>query len=272
MRLIWIFVAVVIGKVYYAKTWYYNARPPIGFGKICDPPSELDFDLWQGPAPRTAYRSNVHPYNWHWFWNWGTGEALNNGTHAIDLARWALNVDYPTQVTSTGGRFHYRGLDDWQCPDTQTISAQFGDHKMIVWEGLSCNKVIGEKTGFGVRFHGTEGALVFLDDGYVIYDKSGKEVKTIGSKEITAQSANPIDPGVKENHTENFVKAISEDSKLNAPIDEGHKSVLIPQLGNISLRTHTMITCDPENGRILDNHDAQALWQRDYEYGWKPTI
>ena len=262
----------VIGKVYYAKTWYANTRPPIGFGTVGAPPSELDFDLWQGPAPRTAYRSNIHPYNWHWFWNWGTGEALNNGTHAIDLARWALNVDYPTQVTSAGGRFHYRGLDDWECPDTQTINAQFDDNKMIVWEGLSCNKVIGEKTGFGVRFHGTEGTLLFLDDGYTLYDKNGKEVRTVGSKEITAQSANPLDPGVKETHAENFLDAILGNNALTAPIDEGHKTVLICQLGNIALRSRSSLTCDPRNGHIIDNPAAQKLWTRDYQSGWEPSI
>ncbi len=262
----------VIGDVYYAKTWYNNARPPIGFGRMCDAPAELDFDLWQGPAPRTAYRSNIHPYNWHWFWNWGTGEALNNGTHAIDLARWGLNVDYPTQVTSTGGRFHYKGVDDWQCPDTQTINARFGHDKMIVWEGLSCNKVTGEKTGFGVRFHGTQGALLFLDDGYVIYDKNGREVRAFGSKEITAQTANPVDPGIKDYHAENFLGAIWGHNTLTAPIDEGHKTVLIPQLGNIALRTQSSITCDPRNGHIVNNPAAQALWTRDYESGWEPSI
>jgi predicted dehydrogenase len=262
----------VIGEVYFAKTWYSNARPPIGFGKVCQAPSEMDFDLWQGPAPRTAYRDNIHPYNWHWFWNWGTGEALNNGTHAIDLARWALNVDYPTYVTSSGGRFHYKGLDDWQCPDTQTITAQFGDDKMIAWEGLSCNKFTPEKSGFGVRFHGTQGAVVFQDDGYILYDKNAREIKTIGSKEIRAQSTNTTDPGVQDNHAENFLDAILGRNRLNAPIDEGHKSVLICQLGNIALRTQSALCCDPKNGHILNNPAAQALWTRDYESGWAPTI
>jgi len=262
----------VIGDVYFAKTWYSNARPPIGFGQVCDAPSELDFDLWQGPAPRTAYRSNIHPYNWHWFWNWGTGEALNNGTHAIDLARWGMNVDFPTQVTSSGGRFHYKGKDDWQCPDTQTISAQFGDNKLIVWEGLSCNSYTTEKTGFGVRFHGTEGAIVFFDDGYTIYDKRGKEKKTIGSQELSAQSTNAVDPGVQDNHAENFLDAILGQNKLNARIDEGHKSVLICQLGNIALRSQSSLACDPRNGHILNNPAAQKLWTRDYESGWEPTI
>jgi predicted dehydrogenase len=262
----------VIGRVYFAKTWYSNARPPIGYGHPCAPPTELDFDLWQGPAPRTAYRSNIHPYNWHWFWRWGTGESLNNGTHAIDLARWGLQVDVPTQVASLGGRFHYPGQDDWECPDTQTITAQFGEGKMIVWEGLSCNKITTEQTSHGVRFHGTDGALVFQDNGYTVYDKSGREIKTVGSQDVNAQSTNPVDPGVKDNHAENFIGAVLGRNNLNAPVDEGQKSVLIAQLGNIALRSRSTVICDPGTGRILDNPAAQKLWQRTYEPGWEPSV
>ncbi|MDD4698381.1 MAG: Gfo/Idh/MocA family oxidoreductase, partial [Fermentimonas sp.] len=75
----------VIGDVYFAKGWYTNNRKSIGFGKKVAVPLNLDFELWQGPAPREAYRDNLVHYNWHWFWNWGTGEALNNGTHEIDV-------------------------------------------------------------------------------------------------------------------------------------------------------------------------------------------
>ncbi len=85
----------IIGRAYLAKAWYSNVRKSIGTGKEAPVPAQLDWDLWQGPAPRRAYRDNVHPYNWHWFRNYGTGETLNNGTHEVDVCRWALGVDYP---------------------------------------------------------------------------------------------------------------------------------------------------------------------------------
>src|SRR5690606_8493870 len=146
-----------IGKPYYAKTWYTNNRASIGVGKAMDVPHWLDFELWQGPAPRRAFKDNIIHYNWHWFWHWGTGEALNNGTHMVDIARWGLQVDYPQKVTSTGGRYRYQ--DDWETPDTQLISLDYGDKGMITWEGLSSNGRMAEGSSVGVVFYGEEGAL-----------------------------------------------------------------------------------------------------------------
>ena len=99
-------------------------------------PATLDWDLWQGPAPRQPYKDNVQPYNWHWFRIWGTGEALNNGTHEVDVCRWALGVEYPERVTAAGGRYAYK--DDWQFYDTLNTSFDYDD-KTLAWEGTCCN-------------------------------------------------------------------------------------------------------------------------------------
>src|SRR5258708_36426432 len=87
----------VIGKAYYARGWYDNNRASIGHGTVEAVPSNLDYELWQGPAPRRPYTSNLIHYNWHWFWHYGTGEALNKGTHEIDVCRCTLGVDFPTK-------------------------------------------------------------------------------------------------------------------------------------------------------------------------------
>ena len=113
----------LIGKTYFGRTWYANNRESIGHGKLAPVPEWLDYELWQGPAPRQAFVDNLIHYKWHWRWHWGTGEALNNGAHEVDVCRWALGVNWATRVSSNGGRYQFQ--DDWETPDTQTIGGIF---------------------------------------------------------------------------------------------------------------------------------------------------
>jgi len=247
----------VIGRVYLAQSWYYNLRPSIGRGQAKSVPEGLDYDLWQGPAPRKPFKSNYLHYNWHWFWNWGNGELGNNGVHMIDLCRWGLGVDYPIHVTSSGGRYRYD--DDQETPDTHFVSFEFNGKKTITWSGYSCNQAPAGK-GAEVIFFGEKGSLMIAGNGYTIHDPKGKELLKAAGKASDAM------------HIGNFLDAIRSGKPLNSEIDEGHKSTLLCHLGNIAHRTGRTLNCDSVNGRILGDKDAMALWQREYEKGWEPKV
>jgi predicted dehydrogenase len=262
----------LIGDVYFARAWYARKRGSIGKGKVIPVPSYLDWDLWQGPAPRTDYRDNVHPYNWHWFWTWGTGEALNNGTHELDVARWGLGVNYPSKVTSLAGRLHYPEQDDWEFYDTQNITIEFPEKKIITWEALSGLNVSTCGGDRGVMFCGTKGRIEYLSSSYKVYDLDGQLVSDVTGLRKSADDTNTADPGLDDYHAQNFIDAILGKDTANAPMTEGHKSVLLGQLGNIAARTGTLLNCNPKNGRIIDNPKAEKLWSRQYEPGWEPKV
>ncbi len=264
--------AGAIGRVYLAKTWYTNNRASIGIGKEVPVPSWLDYELWQGPAPRRPYKDNVVHYNWHWFWNWGTGEALNNGTHFVDLGRWGLGVDYPVRVTSAGGRYRYK--DDWEAPDTQVISMEFSNNTIMTWEGVSCNNRPIEGSGVGVIFTGETGSLrIDGGDAYSIMDVRGKVVKEVTAKtKVDAQNLSNPSGSLDANHIRNFLDAIRTGSPLNADILSGYKSTLLVQLGNIALRSGSTLDIDPANGHIKKNPAAMKFWSREYHKGWEPKI
>ncbi len=246
-----------IGRAYLAQSWYQNNRPSIGRGKEAPVPKGLDYDLWQGPAPRRPFRSNYLHYNWHWFWNWGNGELGNNGVHMLDLCRWGLGVDYPVHVTSAGG--HYRYRDDQETPDTHVVAFDFGGDKTATWEGLSCNRLPAGGTA-DVLFHGENGSLAIRGGGYVIYDPAGKEIRRVGGS------------GGDEVHLRNFLDAVRGGGRLNAEIEEGHKSTLLCHLGNIAHRTGRALRCDAKNGHILRDKEAMGLWTREYAKGWEPRV
>lgn len=261
----------LIGEVYYAKAFYANSRGPIGHGQIAPVPEWLDYELWQGPAPRTPYRDNVVHYNWHWFWKWGTGELLNNGTHEYDVCRWALGVDLPERITSSGGRYHYD--DDWEFYDTQNVMFEFPGGKSINWEGRSTNgfRFWGGR-GRGSVIHGTEGTMIIDRSGYEVYNMDNEMIKEV----VRDEEIDPLDTvgggGLTDLHVHNFSLAIREGAELNSPIDDGQKSVLALHLGNISQKTGRSLHINTQNGRILGDSEAMSMWRRSYEPGWEPRI
>jgi len=260
----------VIGRPYLARAWYANRRRSIGRGKTAPVPPGLDYELWQGPAPRTPYRDNVIHYNWHWFRRWGTGEICNNGTHEIDVARWALGVDYPVRVTSVGGRYHFE--DDWEFTDTQEAGFEFEGQRAIVWQGLSCNPFPTQNRGRGTIVYGTTGTVVMDQDGYTVYDPENKVVK----ESIAPAVADPLAPSGDDQltalHVANFVAAIRTGAAVTQPIDEGAKSVLLCHLGNIAQWTGRALRTDPRSGRVLGDEQAMSFWQREYAPGWAPVV
>ncbi len=262
----------VIGRPYFGKGWYANNRGPIGIGKEVEVPDWLNWDLWQGPAPRKAYKDNIVHYNWHWFWHWGTGEALNNGTHMIDLLRWGFDVDFPVKVSSNGGRYRYD--DDWETPDTQVINLDFSEGISMTWEGRSCNGRYVEGSAVGVVFYGEDGSLMIPGGNeYKIYDLNNNLVKEVkDSKEIDPHElANPAGH-LDALHIRNLFNNIQNGEQLRSDIDSGHKSTLLVQLGNIAQRVGHSLEINPENGHIKDDMKANELWSREYEKGWEMKL
>ena len=257
----------VIGEVSCARTWYNNARGSLGIGEPTAPPSTLDYELWQGPAPREPYLDNRIHYNWHWFWHWGNGELGNNGVHGLDLCRWGLGVEFPSVVASTGGRYRYR--DDQQTPDTHAASFEFPVGKQITWQGLSCNP--HQDHNAFVSFHGDNGALELGQFGdYQLFDADDRLIE---ERPDDADGGNPW-LVMDTFHTANFIAAIrgGDPTALNAPIEQGHRSTLLCHLGNIAYRTRRTLNCNPADGHILDDDAAMALWKREYEPGWEPVV
>ena len=249
----------IIGNVYCSRSWYNNLRESIGTGRYAEVPGNLDYELWQGPAPRVPYYDNRLHYNWHWLWHWGNGELGNNGIHALDICRWGLQVEFPTSVVSSGGRYAFD--DDQQTPDTNIATFEFPEGKQISWQGLSCNRH-RDSSGF-VAFYGDKGACEIDSGGNAkFFDRNDKLID-----EHKGSYAN-------EPHIENLVKAVrsGKHQNLNAEIEIGHRSTLLCHLGNISYRTGSTLTCNPNNGHIIGNDRAMNLWKREYEPGWEPKV
>ena len=265
----------VIGKLHNGRCWYQTHRKPLGPCPTVAAPDWLDWDKWQGPAPRTSYREGLVHYNWHWFKNWGTGECPNNAVHFIDLARWALGVENPVKTTSFGGRL-YAENDGWnEWPDTQTCLWQFAGGELITWEGTSCQTYPAPFNSWsGLLLQGDGGSCFFGPSDCTVFDAKGKQIghwaPDVAASAVETNNVDPTKLATVE-HMTNFIRCVRNHNPAgcNQPVASGVASSLMAHLGNIALRTGQVIASDAKTGRLTPDSAGQELWARPYETGWE---
>lgn len=262
----------IIGVPYRAVAFYLNKRGEVPLQKKAPIPEGLDWELFQGPAPRRDYTSETWDYNWHWYgWDYGTAETGNNATHELDVARWALKVDLPQRVDVEAGKRHFFN-DGWEMYDTMDATFRFPGDKIIKWDGRSRS---GHDTyGIGDRgtiIFGSEGT-VFVDRGkYILYDRGGKIVKESKGGSNEAGTALGGGGDMTTGHVINFFETIRGKAKLNAPIEDATFSQAMVHYSNIAYRIGKGFDIDEKTGRMFDR-DAMKLWSRTYQPGWEPTL
>jgi predicted dehydrogenase len=208
-----------LGEVSLARTIIYGKRGSIGPRGSYPIPSNVDYNLWLGPASQLSLtRPQLH-YDWHWVWDTGNGELGNNNIHYVDLVRWILGLNgLGDSVWSIGGRLGYE--DAGETPNTQMVVHTFGKQTIIQEvRGLKSGP-FSEKFKAGWILYGTEGFIA----GTSLFDPSGNLVQTFN--------------GPSENHFANFIQAAraGRPDELKAEIAEGHQSTALCHVGNISHR------------------------------------
>jgi predicted dehydrogenase len=261
----------VIGTPYKAVAFYANGRGEVPRQTAVPVREGLDWDLFQGPAPRRGYTRETWDYNWHWYgWDYGTAEAGNNGTHEMDVARWALQVDYPQRVDAEAAKREF--VDDgWEMYDDMEVTFRFAGNKIIRWDGKSRNGYSTYGHDRGTIIYGTEGSVFVDRGGYRLFDRKGKMLKekqSTGSEEGTALGGGG---DTSTAHFVNLLAAIRGKGSLNAPISDGVITMALVHYTNIAYRIGKGFDVDEANGRMYDR-DAMKLWSREYEPGWEPVI
>ncbi len=257
-----------IGTAYKAIAFYAAMRGEVPIAKKAPVPDGLDWDLFQGPAPRTEYTHDTWDYNWHWYgWTYGTAESGNNATHELDVARWALQVEYPEYVSVEADKRHFKN-DGWMVYDTMDASFRFPGNKIIKWDGQSRNGYKTYGSDRGTVIYGSNGSVYVDRDGYRLYNRDGKMIKESKASGNEAGTALGGGGDMTTRHVVNFFEAIRGKEKQNSPIDEGAKSTHLCHLANISYRTNKSFAVDTKTGHIRDK-EAMKLWSREYEKGWE---
>jgi predicted dehydrogenase len=243
------------GRLLISRALCYKPRGSIGVKPDTEPPAEIDYNLWLGPAGKHPFNANYVHYNWHWFWDFGNGDIGNQGVHQMDVARWMIpGATLPRAVESLGGRFGYS--DQGQTPNTQLTLMSF-DGALLLFEvrGLDTKPFEGEK--IGNILHMEEGTIA----GGKFHPKGGGAAEDLPKVEATRG------PG-GDNHFANFIAGVRSRRRedLNADIVEGHYSAACCHLANISYRLGEMTPFDTKAPILGDSKPLGESFERMREH------
>ena len=239
-----------LGQIHMAKAWNSQLRRRVPAVPDAEVPAGLDWNIWQGPAPERPYNQNRYTYGWRWLWDYGTGDMGNDGVHDLDIARWGMDVSYPSDVQCMGDKLVFSG-DIQETPDTQFVTFKFPEKSaVLVYEQRLWSPYFQEGFENGVAFYGTEGYLLVGRKSWKLVEKRNKvvEEKSVEFSDVP--------------HFRNFLNAIKNGEKLNCDIEEGYKSTLLAHLGNLAYRVGRPLKFDSGSQTIVGDDLANSLLKR----------
>jgi predicted dehydrogenase len=258
------------------RTWNFGNQHPNGIGNPpdSDPPKDLDWDMWLGPAPKVPFNANrfgVFPDRWssfRWFWDYAGGMVTDWSVHLIDIVQWAMGVDYPQTISATGGKFYLQ--DNRETPDTIVVTYEYPGF-VCTYESRECNGNSINGKGYGIMFHGTDGTLFVDRDGLELIPEKRRESqnKMVDRAEaIKVESSN----AQHETHVRNFLDSVKSRQKPICDIEIGHRTTSAALLANIAYRSRRRIVWDGKGEEIVGDREAGKLLSRPYRKPWSLKV
>lgn len=247
-----------LGKIRQVRAWAYLdwvggiGNPPDG-----EAPAGVDYDMWLGPAAQRPFNPNRFHFNFRWFWDYAGGLMTDWGVHLLNVGLWAMGMEQPKSVYSSGGK---RVVDDnSETPDTQVAVYDFPSYTLI-WEHQMKGGVgIGNRP-HGLCFSGSEGTLVLDDRGY----EAVPEPKLNGFEPV--QRAAGVD--ARPAHVRNFLDCMKTREQPVENLEVGQFVSTVAHLGNLALRTDSIIHWDAAAERAIGNEKADELVRAHYRAPW----
>jgi predicted dehydrogenase len=260
-----------LGKVTRVETWNYENQHPRGIGNPSneEPPKDLDWDFYLGPAPKVPYNKNRHLELFRWFWDYSGGMMTDWGVHLIDIVHWAMNVDAPTSVAAMGGKYVIE--DNRETPDTMSVVFEYPNFVMTYDYRILNSRGKDGRWGYGIMFYGTD-ATMFVDrGGFEIFPEMEgrkRDALFVARAQPARMSVQRGDPSHFE-HVANFIDCMKTRKRPISDVEIGHRSTSAPHLANISLRTGKRIHWDGAKEQIIDDAEASKWMRREYRAPWK---
>ncbi|MBN1420523.1 MAG: Gfo/Idh/MocA family oxidoreductase [Planctomycetes bacterium] len=256
----------ILGKIAVVRTWLVQNETPDGIGRPsdADPPADLDWDMWLGPAPDAAYNpARFSGGKFRYFWDYGGGWPTAMGPHIVDLPVWALELEAPDAVAACGGKHVLRDLSE--TPDT--LEAVYDlpgltmtwSNSSVASYAIELKDPAGIRRRLGVVFQGTNGTLAADYNRFELLAEGSR----VSEKDLPEPSL-PPSPG----HQREFLDAIRSRARTSCDVEYGHKVTAFCHLANIAFRSGRKIRWDGAAERVLGDDGADRLVRRTYRAPW----
>jgi len=275
-----------IGKIHTVRAGSFRSVMP-GFGAPpdSDPPADMNYDLWLGPAPQRRYNPNRSLYHFRWFWDYSGGQMTNLGAHEIDIVHWVMKVKAPQAVASSGGRLAL--ADNGETPDTQDALFEYPGFTAL-WSHREGSR--GQREGEGLEFFGTKGSMTLSRSGFQVFP----DMKVPPQNQIPEFQGHPVggpervasgtlapwcEPvrgkvynDLLASHARDFIDCVKSRRQPVSSLEEAHGVATACHLANISLRLGRKVRWNVEREEIVDDAEVSAMLVRPYRKPWDQVL
>jgi predicted dehydrogenase len=278
-----------LGKIVSVRMGAFrNVMPGFGRPPDEDPPPDLDWEMWLGPAPKRPYNPNRAIYHFRWFWDYSGGQMTNLAAHALDIVHWFLNAQGPSNISSFGGRFCLQ--DHGETPDTQDTLFQYPGFTALWSHREACK---GQVKG-GLEFCGPKGSLTITRDGFTLVGDPKVPPENVvpqfagahpigGPKRAEPPAANESWTTTREDksgsakgqftaHARNFLDCIKTRAVPVSDLESAHRVATACHLANLSLRLGRSLRWDWVKEEIRGDPEAARMLVRPYRAPWDQEL
>jgi predicted dehydrogenase len=270
--------------------FFRNVTPGFGNPPDQNPPSDLDYEMWLGPAPKRQYNPNRALYHFRWFWDYSGGQMTNLGAHSLDIVHWIAGVKGPIAVTSAGGRHYLK--DNCETPDVQDVLIEYPGFQAVC-QIRECAAGLGKAGTGGLDLHGNKGTMSLGRAGFEIVGDKKENPTNIAARIMGGHPVGGPQPAPEEGeffwtdaikdvsgdaraqnilHVRNFLDCVKTRKEPTSDLESAHRVATVCHLANISLRTGRKIRWDPEKEDIIGDAEAAKMLVRPYPKPWDAEL
>ena len=246
-----------LGKITRVQAWKSSPPTPFQTEEPATVPPGLNYDFWQGPAPKHAYDPMRSHFFFRYFWDYSGGMFIDFWCHISDVMYWAMDAKAPKSLSATGGRVFLN--DNTETPDAMDAVLEYPGFDYTFSLRSTPFPGFEHMGSIGCVFEGTDATLVTNYSKHEVY-AGGKLTDDPRPTETI-----PDSPG----HVREWLDAIrSRNLETTCNVRYGHRLSKAGLLTNIAYRTGERIYWDDEKEQITGSKKASAYLHRQFRKPW----